>query len=116
MIKIFLLALLLAAPAYAQEQDPAEILAALLAAQSVEVPDDVAPRYRGEVIREPSFAFEPTAMPGTCTDELRGTVYFDDTFSAFCFCNGAAWCVIGSDCGTATACIVAAPTPTPGGE
>jgi len=116
LIKILLLVISLAAPAFAQEQDPDAVLAALLAERNAEVPDDVAPRYRGEVVREPSFVFEPTTMPGTCTDELRGTVYFDDTFSAFCFCNGAAWCVIGSDCGTATACIVAAPTPTPGGE
>ena len=79
-------------------------------------PDEFIYRYGGEIVTNQSFSFDPITPGEDCGPSLRGTVYFDDEISQFCFCNGAAWCVIGSDCGTATACIVAAPTPTPGGQ
>jgi hypothetical protein len=77
-------------------------------------PDEFIFRYQGEIVPNQSFSFDPISPGEDCSSELRGTVYFDDSTSQFCFCNGTAWCVIGGGCGTATSCLPI-PTPTPGG-
>ena len=67
-------------------------------------PDEFIFRYQGEVVKNQSFSFDPLSPSEDCSSELRGTVYFDDTTSQFCFCNGTAWCIIGGDCATSSSC------------
>ena len=62
-------------------------------------------RYQGNVVPSQSFSFDPVSPGEDCSSELRGTVFFDDATSQFCFCNGSVWCIIGGGCGSATSCL-----------
>lgn len=67
-------------------------------------PDEFIFRYQGEIVPNQSFSFAPISPGENCSAELRGTVYFDDATSQFCFCNGTEWCIIGGGCGSASSC------------
>ena len=89
------------------------IMASATPAMSQSGPEEFIYRYFGEVQRSQSFSFKPVFPAENCSSEIRGTVFFDNDSSQFCFCNGTLWCIIGGECGTSSSCIAPTPTPVP---
>ncbi len=43
------------------------------------------------VLETDTFMLNPTDAPGTCSSSTEGALYFDDSLSELCSCNGSSW-------------------------